>query len=153
MVRFLMSALAGTVVASGLLMTGLWLWGAFEPVADGPTAHRVDLVSESQRSDLAELFDEGQDGLLPRRATLPSMDEIPALELPARQARGFVQVEYVIDANGRVTGERVVQTTHPGVYEEQALERVRARRFSPPPDGARPQRMTEIVDFQVPAPE
>jgi hypothetical protein len=42
----------------------------------------------------------------------------------------------------------VVGATHEGVFEEQALAIVRARRYAPRPDGG-VDRRTEIVDYTI----
>ena len=77
------------------------------------------------------------------------MKEIPPLVIPQRTQSGFVQVEYVVDANGRVIEAEVVGAAPVGVYEDKALEIVRSRRYQPKPDGGGTDRRTEMVDFTV----
>jgi TonB family protein len=77
-----------------------------------------------------------------------------AYQLPPRVTKGFVQVEVEVDATGRVTAARVLGAVPAGVYEQQALDQVRARRFVPPTAEGKPVagKLTEVIPFQVEAP-
>ena len=83
----------------------------------------------------------------------PTKRERPAYTVPPREVKGFVQVEVKLDAQGRVVEAKVVGAIPPGVYERQALEQVRARRYAPiTVEGkAVPGKVTEVIDFAVPA--
>ena len=143
--RFTLSVGIAAVIVFVLLVVSLWAFGAYERVAEGPRSQRIDLLSESERLDLAEMLGEDTG---PQRPKLPELKDIPPLVLPSRPQTGFVQVEVVVDAQGRVAEAEIVGSTHEGVFEEQALAIVRARQYTPRPDGGADRR-TEIVDFTV----
>lgn len=146
--RFGGAALAATVIVFFLMIGALWIWGAFDRPDEQPPAHRVDLLSQGERLDLAEMLrPEGPPG----PTGLPPLAEIPPLVVPEREAAGFVQVEFTVDESGRVSDAEVVRAMPAGVYEEQALAIVRSRRFEPAEQG--PERRTEIVDFTLLPPE
>jgi TonB family protein len=144
LLRFGVSLALASVIVFALLVGSLYMFGAYEK-RDGPRSHSVGLLSESERLDLAELLGERVE---PERPTLPPLEEIPALELPTAPQSGFVQVEVMVDEQGRVTSAEVVGATHEGVFEEQALAIVRSRRYVPRPDGGLDRR-TEIVDYTI----
>jgi TonB family protein len=123
------------------MVASLWAFGAFDR-DDGHHAVDVHILSSSERLDLAEQLGEGEDR---RRPRLPPLADIPPLVIPKRAESGFVQVEVVVDADGRVVDAEVVRAVPSGVYEEQALEVVRARNYEAGEAGKR----TEIVDFTV----
>ena len=141
--RFAGSVAVAVVIVSVLLVGGLYLFGAYEPQEEAHTATSVEMLS---RIDLAELL--GEDTTR-KRPQLPAMADIKPLVIPRRTQSGFVQVEYVVDANGRVTEAQVVGAAPAGIYEDEALEIVRSRRYQPNPDGAETDRRTEMVDFTV----
>jgi TonB family protein len=143
--RFTFSVGIAAVIVFVLLVVCLWAFGAYDRAAEGPRSQRIDLLSESERLDLAEMLGE-ETG--PQRPKLPELKDIPPLVLPSVPKTGFVQVEVVVDAQGRVTEAEVVGSTHEGAFEEQALAIVRARQYVPRPDGGTDRR-TEIVDFTV----
>lgn len=78
----------------------------------------------------------------------------PSYSVPPRDVKGFVQVEVKLDELGTVVEAKVVGAIPPGVYERQALEQVRARRYAPITIEGRtvPGKVTEVIDFTVPAP-
>ena len=141
--RFAGSIAVAVVIVTTLLVGGLYLFGAYDPEEEAHTATSVEMLS---RIDLAELLGEESTRSRPQ---LPAMEEIPPLVIPQRTQSGFVQVEYVIDANGRVIEAEVVGAAPVGVYEDEALEIVRSRRYQPKPDGGGTDRRTEMVDFTV----
>ena len=141
--RFAGSVAVAVVIVSVLLVGGLYLFGAYEPQEEAHTATSVEMLS---RIDLAELLGEETTR---KRPQLPAMEDIKPLVIPRRTQSGFVQVEYVVDANGRVTEAQVVGAAPAGIYEDEALEIVRSRRYQPNPDGAETDRRTEMVDFTV----
>ena len=128
-------------MVSVLLVVSLWAFGAFDR-DDGHHAVDVHILSSSERLDLAEQLGEGRGR---GRPSLPPLADIPPLVIPKRAESGFVQVEVVVDADGRVIEAEVVRAVPSGVYEEQALAVVRARSYEAGEAGAR----TEIVDFTV----
>ncbi|MGI9265160.1 MAG: TonB family protein [Gammaproteobacteria bacterium] len=141
--RFTGSVVVATIIVTTLLAGGLWMFGAYEPEEEAHTSTRVEMLS---RIDLAELLGE-ETGR--QRPQLPAMEDIEPLVIPRRTQSGFVQVEYVVDANGRVVEAEVVGAAPVGVYEDQALEIVRSRRYQPKPTGADVDRRTEMVDFSI----
>jgi TonB family protein len=74
--------------------------------------------------------------------------------LPPRDVKGFVQIEVKLDEQGKVIEAKVVGAIPPGLYETQALAQVRARQYAPITVGGRavPGKVTEVIDFSVPAP-
>jgi TonB family protein len=141
--RFLGSAAIAAVVVFVLMVAVLWGFGLVDLPEDNPIlAHPVDALSDS--IDVAELVGE------PRQLPPPPREPPPAFELPRRQVSGFVQVEVSVGPDGRVREAQVVNAVPEGLYEEQALEIVRARRYVPPPDG---RTIDEVVPFSVPAPQ
>jgi len=150
-VRIIISIALATVVVLIITAVGMNIYGAFDDQTTGSRKlHDVELLSESRRRDLAEEL-----GLAtrPKRPELPALEDIPAFELPRRGISGFVQVEVAVDSDGRVTDAHVVDATPPGVYEQQALEQIRQKRFTPDYVNGQPIPGTrlEIVDFTVPA--
>lgn len=144
LLRYGLSAVIASIIVLALLVGSLYAFGAYEK-RDGPRSQRIDLLSESERLDLAELLGETRE---PERPRLPELKDIPPLTLPSAPQSGFVQVEVLVDEQGRVADAQVVGATHDGVFEEQALAIVRARRYAPRPDGG-VDRRTEIVDYTI----
>ncbi|MEJ2515411.1 MAG: TonB family protein [Gammaproteobacteria bacterium] len=144
--RFAVSAVAATVVVVVLMTAVLWGFGLLDrPDEDAIEAHPVEILSSSSRVDVAELVGAKGPRELPE---LPPLAEIPALEIPPRESGGFVQVEFEVDEAGRVQNAEVVNAMPAGVYEDQALEAVRSRRWAPDPRGGK---LTEVVRFSLPA--
>ena len=141
--RFAGSAAVAVVIVATLLAGGLFMFGAYDPEEEAHTTTSVEMLS---RIDLAELLGEET---TPSRPQLPEMKDIEPLVIPKRTQSGFVQVEYVVDANGHVIEAEVVGAAPVGIYEDEALEIVRSRRYEPKPGGGETDRRTEMVDFTV----
>lgn len=80
----------------------------------------------------------------------------PPPVLPDREISGFVQVEYTINPDGTVSDVRVVGAAPAGVYEEQAVARIKRSMHAPVyNDAGEPvaRRMSEVIEFSVPASE
>lgn len=109
--------------------------------------HEVDLLTEAERYDFRELLGEREIGPSPMLAPLA---EIPSLDL-SRDVRGIVQLEVLVDPTGSVTNVRVIDAAPAGIYEQQAIAEVEARRYEPEYVDGRPvaTRRLEIVDFRV----
>lgn len=139
--RFAGAAIAACAVVAVILVVSLWSFGFL----DRPKGHHavdIRLLTLSERLDLAEMLGEKrQDG----RPSLPPLDEIPPLEIPRHKSAGFVQVEFSVDAQGRVTDAHVVRSVPEGLFEQQALEIVRSREYAPDESGRR----TDVVNFTV----
>jgi TonB family protein len=144
--RFLVSAAIASVVVLALLVASLWAFGLFEKPEEVVYAHPVEVLSRSDRVDVAELLGADQ-RQLPRR---PAPQPVEPLEIPRREVTGFVQLEVSVDADGRVQGATVVNALPGGVYEEQALRQVQGRRYPPREGGGT---YVEIVPFRVAADE
>jgi TonB family protein len=142
--KYAMLVAVACVIVFLLLVGSLYMFGAYDK-EDGPRSQRVELLSESARLDLAELFGETRK---PERPRLPELADIPPLALPKRPQSGFVQIEVVVDGQGRVAEAEVVGATHEGVFEEQALAIVKARRYQPRPEVGVDRRV-EIVDYTI----
>ncbi len=143
--RFAGSVGLACIVVFWLLVGGLWAFGAFEPEERGPTAFPLALIWISDRVDVARWFETPEE---PPRVGLPPMEDIEPVTLPERTSTGFVQVAFSVDGEGRVTDARVLNSTHGGFYEPEALEAVRGKRHEPGPPG---EVRMEIVPFVVPA--
>jgi TonB family protein len=144
--RFLVSAAIASVVVLALLVASLWAFGLFEKPEEVVYAHPVEVLSRSDRVDVAELLGADQ-RQLPRR---PAPQPVQPLEIPRREVTGFVQLEVSVDADGRVQRATVVNALPGGVYEEQALRQVQGRRYPPREGGGT---YVEIVPFRVAADE
>jgi TonB family protein len=142
--RYAVSVAIASVIVFLLLVGSLYMFGAYDR-EDGRRSQRVDLLTDTERFDLAELLGEHPRSERPR---LPELKDIPPLELPSRPQSGFVQIEVIVDGQGRVAEAEVVGATHEGVFEEQALAIVKARRYAPRPDGGVDRRV-EIIDYTI----
>lgn len=140
--RWLSSVAVATVVVLTLMLTCLWLFGAFD-VEELHYTQSLRLLGADERSDLAEELGEAPASARP---SLPPLAEIPPLELPRHNRSGFVQLEFTVDADGRVTAAEVVRAAPSGLYEDKALAILRSRRFE---DLAPGETGTEIIDFTI----
>ncbi|HWP95130.1 MAG TPA: energy transducer TonB [Gammaproteobacteria bacterium] len=79
--------------------------------------------------------------------------EPPPPALPPRMISGFVQLEFTVNADGTVGDVRVVGAVPGGYYERQAVEQVKARRYTPQftAEGPVARRETAVIEFTVPA--
>lgn len=143
--RWLSSVGVATVVVLALMLTCLWLFGAFD-VKKLHYTQSLRLLGADERSDLAAELGEAPASARP---TLPPLEEIPPLELPRHSRSGFVQLEFTVDADGRVTEAEVVRAAPAGFYEDKALAILRSRRFQ---DLAPGETGTEIIDFSIEPP-
>ena len=143
--RFAGSVGLACIVVFWLLVGGLWAFGAFEPEERGPKAYPLELIQISDRVDVSRWFETPE---APPRVGLPPLEEIEPVTLPERVSTGFVQVAFSVDAEGLVTDARVLNSTHGGYYEPEALEAVRGKAHAPGNPG---EVRMEIVPFVVPA--
>lgn len=144
--RFLVSAGIASVIVLTLMVGVLWGFGLFDKAEEVYYAHPVEILSQTDRVDVAELVGAGE-----RRAPPPPAPrDIEPMEVPERQVTGFVQLEVEVDGDGRVRHAEVVNALPGGLYEEQALRQVRARRY-PPRDGGGT--YIEVVPFRLAADE
>jgi TonB family protein len=84
-------------------------------------------------------------GLQPLIAVVP---EYPPSAL-VRGARGYVEVEFTVNAAGLVEGAHVVASEPKGVFDSAALAAVQRRRYAAEP-GREPQVLKERLSFQPP---
>lgn len=138
--------MAATVVVFLLMTTGLWIYGLFdEPEEDGLVVHPVSLLDDFRRQELARQLGEDRPPPMPVAA---DRLELPGMETDIA-GRGFVELEVLVSGDGSVTNVRVIDSFPQGIYEEQAIEEVRQRRFEPPPPGADTVTRVEVVEFSV----
>ncbi len=142
--RFAGSVAAACFVVFWLLVGGLWVSGAFEPEERGPKAYPLELIQISDRVDVGRWFETPEQ---PPRVGLPPLDDIEPLAPPERVSTGFVQVAFSVNSLGIATDARVLNSTHGGFYEAEALESVLAK---PHPPGSPGEVRMEIVPFVVP---
>ena len=129
--RFLVSLGLGSIVVGIMLVGGLALFGVFEEEDESePEAHIVELLTDGERSELAEFLDED-----PHEHRLRQFREIPKLDIPKRDVSGFVQLEVTVAPDGTVTDATVIGAAPSGYYEEDALQDVLQRRYTPGPGG------------------
>jgi len=144
--RFLVSAAIASAVVLAMMVSALWAFGLFDRAEEVIYAHPVEILSHSDRVDVAELV--GAPGRpVPAR---PVERPVEPLVVPRREVSGFVQIEVEVDADGRVQRAEVVNALPAGVYEEQALRQVRRRRYPPRAGGGS---YVEVVPFRVAADE
>jgi hypothetical protein len=143
--RWVVSILAGMTVTFLLTMFGVKSFNRFKPDDDERKTHPLEILSRSDRIDLARLLGE-ETGR--RRPELPKLEDLPQLQIPERVSTGFVQLEVSVDADGRVSDAVVVGATAPREQVEQARAEVLQQGFEPATvDGhAIPSVRTEIVD-------
>lgn len=139
--RFAGAGAAACVVVALILIGTLWAFG-FLDRPEGRHAVDVRLLTLGERLDLAEALGERS---ATERPSLPPLEDIPPLEIPRRREPGFVQVEFSVDARGRVTDAEVVRSMPEGLFDQQALEIIRSRQYAAGESGRR----TEVVDFTV----
>lgn len=144
--RFLVSAAIASAVVLALMVSALWAFGLFDRDEEVIYAHPVEVLSQSDRVDVAELVGAPQRPLPARPVDRP----VEPLVVPHREVSGFVQIEVEVDPDGRVQRAEVVNALPAGVYEEQALRQVRQRRYPPREGGGR---YVEVVPFRVAAAE
>lgn len=141
--RFAGAVAAACFVVFCLLVGGLWVSGAFEPEERGPKAYPLELIQISNRVDVGRWFETPE---APPRVGLPPLDDIEPLAPPKRVSTGFVQVAFSVNELGMATGARVLNSTHDGFYESEALESVLAKQHPP---GSPGEVRMEIVPFVV----
>lgn len=146
LLRFLLSAAIASAVVLVLLVSALWAFGVFDREEEVIYAHPVEVLSQSDRVDVAELVGAPQRQMPARPVERP----VEPLVVPRREVSGFVQIEVEVDADGRVQRAEVVNALPAGVYEAQALRQVRQRRYPPRAGGGR---YVEVVPFKVAADE
>jgi TonB family protein len=149
LLRFLVSAIGGIAITIGMLMVGIAISGAFEDEEPEMLEfEQVELISTLDRVDIAELLAARE------RERLRDAAPPPPPELPPRIIEGFVQLEYDVDATGRVTAVRVLAAVPRGIYEEQAVAEIRGRMYTPEfVDGvAVASTRSDVVEFSVELP-
>ena len=142
MTRFAGSFCLALLVVAVLLAMGVQVQTALEPERESLKFHDVELLSTIERARFADELGESRTRTAPK---LPPLQDIPAVEIQ-REAQGFVQLEVIVDAVGGVTDVRVLGATPAGVYEQQAIDQLRQRRYAPATAG----RVLEIVEFKIP---
>lgn len=155
--RLLGFGVAAVLVAFAVIAVVMYL---FDPPRRIEQAVYDQIVSDVQVVDLSAdpALRRAIEDSIAGRAPSVELEAAPkpasAYSVPPREVKGFVQVEVRIDEHGAVVEAKVVGAVPPGVYEQRALEQVRARRYAPiTVDGkAVPGKVTEVVPFTVAAP-
>jgi TonB family protein len=146
MTRFAGSFCLALLVVAVLLAMGVQVQTALEPEDESLKFHDVELLTAIERARFADELGESRTRTAPK---LPPLKDIPAVEIQ-REVQGFVQLEVIVDASGGVSDIRVLGAAPAGVYEQQAMDQVLKRRYAPAAAGH--ERILEIVQFRVPAP-
>ncbi len=144
-IRVLGSLGLAVVVVLIMLMVGLHY---YEP--QEPERHR-QFVDVSRATPLE--LERVRDVLGQKRHALPETPE-PLPEPAVRQINGFVQLAFTVQSDGGISDVQVLGAVPEGIYEAQAIEQLRARRFPPRYDqDGRPMaaERTEIVHFSIDA--
>lgn len=149
--RFVAAFAGALIVVFAMLIVGLKVAGRFPVGRVGPELEKVSVLSARERRDFAELLAPPK---APIPSALPELSDIPPLVLRHRR-RGFVEAEVTVDRTGHVSDVKIVDATPPGVYEQQAIAELGARRYEPTivHGTAIVSRHLEIVDFEVPEPD
>lgn len=144
--RLLGSGFVASIVVSFMLVTGLWLFGIFDTEERQRKTHRVDVLTGSERLDLAEMLGERR-----RLPAPPKPIETSAVDMAPKEIRGIVELEFSVGADGSVSHVEVVRATPSGYYEQQARELVLERTYPPEYQDGQPvsSRQSEIVNFSV----
>lgn len=145
MLKFVGSFCLAIFVVAALLAMGVQVHTAFTPEQESLKFHDVELLSAIERVRFADELGESRTRAAPK---LPPLQDIPVVEIQ-REGQGFVQLEVIVDDAGGVSDVRVLGATPAGIYEQQAVDQVRRRRYAPPAVGS--ERILEIVEFKVPA--
>ena len=144
MLRFLGSFALAVVVVAAMLAVGARVHTALQPEEETLKFHDVELLTAIERARFADELGESRRRSAPQ---LPPLRDIPPVEI-AREVQGFVQLEVAVDAAGNVSDVRVLGANPPGIYEANAVESVRGKRYPPSAQGR--DRIVEIVEFKVP---
>ncbi|CAN5201811.1 hypothetical protein BH24PSE2_BH24PSE2_09000 [soil metagenome] len=144
--RFAGSVVLAAVVVTAMFVIGMHVWGVFDEEEPQWELEELRLLSARERLELAWLLGEERRVAPPR----PTAEEIPRVPPSPRTITGFVQLEVRVAPDGTVAGVDVIGAAPAGVYEQQARDQVRDRRYTPPARGGS-ERHIEIVEFAVPA--
>lgn len=149
MVRLIVSAVVAIVFVGTLATVGVRVF--YEDRDDDVILHHsVKLLTGLERIEMGRRLGEDWD---PNRRRLPAPIDAPPPLLAPRSVSGFVQLEFEVDPQGRVTEVDIVGATPQGYFEEQARALVESRIYAPNYENGRPvaSKRTELVDFTVPA--
>ena len=157
-VRLLGFGVIAVAIAFGVIALAMYLFDPPQAIEEAVYDRLVDdvqVVDLQADPALRKAVDDSIAGRAPvAEVESPTERPEPAYAVPPRDVKGFVQVEVRLDEHGKVVEAKVVGAIPPGVYERQALEQVRARRYAPITIEGRavPGKVTEVIDFTVPAP-
>jgi len=156
--RLLGFGVAAIALAFGVIAFVMFLWNPPQAIEEVVYDQMVDDVKVVDLTSDPALRQAVQDSIAGRAPVVevenPTQRKEPSYTVPPREVKGFVQIEVKLDAQGTVIDAKVVGAIPPGIYEQQALAQVRARRYSPITVEGRavPGKVTEVIDFSVPAP-
>lgn len=151
--RFVISGILGLAITLAMLVGALQFFDGDVGKATLRQGIEVTPLPAHQRVDVAEWLRQARDDLPPPGA--PEMRQPPPpFEFAQREIRGFVQLTFTVQPDGRATDVRVFGAVPAGYYEAQAIAAVNARRWDPGVDETgRPaaRRATEVIEFSLPA--
>ena len=151
--RFLLAALIAVSGAFAIIALVMRVFDPPQRIEDAVYAELTTGVGSVDLDADPALRKALQDSLAGKAVKPGAPPPKPSFEITPRQVKGFVQIEVRLDASGRVADAKVVGAMPPGVYEQRALQQVRAQRHAPIiKDGkAVAGQVTEVVRFSVPA--
>lgn len=154
MIRFIIFALGGLAITLAMLIAGISFFDQPPDRASLRQGIPVTPLPAARSVDIADWLREARGDLPPADAPPSRLPPPPPMEFARADINGFVQLRFTVQPDGRATDIRVFGAVPPGVYEAQAIEQVRGRRWQPGTDEqgravARP--VTEIIEFSVPA--
>ncbi|HEX7029021.1 MAG TPA: energy transducer TonB [Gammaproteobacteria bacterium] len=146
-------AAAGVASVTVVTVVGLGIRYFDKPEEDPLPAEFefVEIVNLAENPALAEAIRKEREKQGVQEDKLP-----PPPVLPERMVSGFVHLEYTINPDGTVSDVRVVGAAPSGVYEERAIAEASRSMHAPAFNDAGEavaRRVTEIVEFSVPASE
>lgn len=152
--RFVVAAIGGLLISGTMLVVGISLFDDPPDRASLRQGVEITPLPPQQQVDVSDWLREAR-GDLPDAGEPPMrLPPPPPVEFRREDITGFVQLRFTVQPDGRATDIRVFGAIPPGIYEDQAIAQVRARRWDPALDEAgRPvaRAATEIVEFTVPA--
>lgn len=144
--RMLGSVLAATVVVVVVMTVGVNAYYKLKPRDENLIEVRPSppMLGDREREDLADII--GDNDAPPLPAAVKPL-ELPQIERAPLE--GFVQLEVSVSDDGSVGEVRVIDAFPVGVYEQEAVESIRQRRFPISRPGTT-ETYVEVVEFEIP---
>lgn len=149
--RLLLSAAAACAFVIVVVGIGIRVYNKPKEYQAITPLQEVRVVNLRENPELAEIIRKKRAG----QQTEPEPRTPPPPVIPEREITGFVQLEYTINPDGTASDVKVLGAAPAGVYEEQAVARTQRSMHAPAYENGEPvaRRVTEIVEFTVPASE